>query len=68
MLFRSAEGKNPFTLDSKEPTESFRDFIMSENRYTSLKVTFPDIAEELFVRTEEEAKARYEKYKALSEK
>ena len=64
----AAEGKNPFTLDSKEPTESFRDFIMSENRYTSLQVTFPDIAEELFVRTEEDAKARYEKYRALSEK
>ncbi len=64
----AAEGKNPFTLDSKEPTESFRDFIMSENRYTSLKVTFPDIAEELFVRTEEDAKARYEKYKALAGK
>lgn len=62
------EGKNPFTLDSKEPTGSFRDFIKSESRYTALEVTFPDIAEELFARTEEDAHARYEKYKALAEK
>ncbi|MBR0516853.1 MAG: pyruvate:ferredoxin (flavodoxin) oxidoreductase, partial [Firmicutes bacterium] len=37
-----AEGKNPFTLDSKEPTGSFRDFIMDQVRYASLKSEFPD--------------------------
>lgn len=62
------KGENPFTLDSKEPTASFRDFILSENRYTALQVTFPDIADELFERTEEDARARYEKYRALGEK
>ncbi len=64
----SEEGKNPFSLDSKEPSASFREFIGSENRYTALSVTFPEIAEELFEKTEADAKARYEKYKALSEK
>lgn len=64
----SQEGQNPFSLDSKEPTASFRDFIQSENRYTALSVTFPEIAEELFEKTEADAKARYAKYKALAEK
>jgi pyruvate-ferredoxin/flavodoxin oxidoreductase len=42
------EGKNPFVLDSKEPTGSFQDFIRSEVRYTSLEKSFPEIAPELF--------------------
>ena len=42
------EGKNPFTLDSKEPTESFRDFLMGQVRYSAIAKQFPDIAEELF--------------------
>jgi len=54
-----AEGKNPFVLDSKEPSASFRDFLMGEVRYTSLTQTFPGLAEELFVKAEEEAKDRY---------
>ena len=61
-----AEGKNPFQLDSKEPTASFQDFINSEVRYTSLKKTFPDVAEVLFKRAEEDAKERYSRYKMLS--
>ncbi|OHW62058.1 pyruvate-flavodoxin oxidoreductase [Andreesenia angusta] len=61
------QGKNPFTLDSKEPVESFKDFIKGEVRYTSLAKEFPDIAEELFDKAEEEAKERYETYKRLSE-
>lgn len=61
-----AEGKNPFILDSKEPTESFRDFIMNQVRYSSLVKTFPDIAEELFEQTEQNARERYEKYKAMA--
>lgn len=60
------EGKNPFTLDSKEPTASFQDFIMTEVRYSSLTRTFPEIAEELFVKTEEAAKERYESYKRMA--
>ena len=61
------EGKNPFILDSKEPTEDFIDFLNTEVRYTSLKRTFPEIAEDLFKKAEADAKARYEKYKRLAE-
>ena len=60
------EGKNPFTLDSKEPTESFRDFLLSEVRYSSLQRTFPEVAEELFIETEKNAKERLESYKKLA--
>ncbi len=63
-----AEGKNPFILDSKEPTGSFMDFINSEVRYTSLKVAFPEVAEELFKAAEDDAKRRYESYKKLAER
>ena len=62
------EGKNPFILDSKEPTASFRDFIRSESRYTALEVTFPDIAEELFAKTEQDAKERYETYRKMAKR
>jgi pyruvate-ferredoxin/flavodoxin oxidoreductase len=62
------EGKNPFILDSKEPTASFRDFIMGEVRYSSLKQLFPDVAEQLFVKTEKDAKERLEGYKKLAGK
>ncbi len=61
------EGKNPFILDSKEPKEPFMDFLNSEVRYTSLKVTFPEIAEELFQAAEKDAKAKYEQYKKMAE-
>ena len=58
-----AEGKNPFILDStKEPTGSFREFIMNEVRYSSLQRTFPEIAEEMFVKNEEDAKERLAGY------
>jgi pyruvate-ferredoxin/flavodoxin oxidoreductase len=61
------EGKNPFSLDSKEPTADFREFLMSENRYASLTRTFPERAERLFKQAEENSRERYEKYKKLSE-
>ncbi len=55
-----AEGKNPFTLDSKVPeTEGYRAFLMNEARYSALTRSFPDRAEELFAQAEEDAKARY---------
>jgi pyruvate-ferredoxin/flavodoxin oxidoreductase len=60
------EGKNPFVLDSKEPTASYKDFIMSEVRYSSLTRTFPDKAELLFAEAEKDAKERYENYKRLA--
>ncbi len=61
------QGQNPFTLDSKEPTASFRDFLKSESRYTSLEVTFPDVAQSLFEAAEEDAKIRLASYKRLAE-
>jgi pyruvate-ferredoxin/flavodoxin oxidoreductase len=61
------EGKNPFTLDSKEPTASFRDFLMGQVRYTSLVGSFPEEAEELFTKAEESAKERYEGYKKMAQ-
>ncbi|SHJ39382.1 pyruvate:ferredoxin (flavodoxin) oxidoreductase, partial [Lutispora thermophila] len=60
------EGKNPFQLDSKEPTESFMDFINSEIRYTSLRKTFPETADMLFKEAEKDAKEKYEKYLNMS--
>ena len=61
------EGKNPFTLDSKEAKASYRDFIMGEVRYASLSRQFPDAAETLFERSEAEAKGKYEYYKKLND-
>ena len=63
-----AEGKNPFILDSKEPTESFREFILGQNRYASIAKMFPEQSEELFTMAEENARDRYEGYKKLAEK
>jgi pyruvate-ferredoxin/flavodoxin oxidoreductase len=61
------DGKNPFILDSKEPAGNFRDFLMGEVRYTSLKKLFPERAEELYTKAEEDAKLRYETYKRLAQ-
>ena len=63
----AAEGNNPFTLDSKEAKSSYRDFILGEVRYASLQRQFPDVAEELFERSEQEAKDKYDYYKKLTE-
>jgi pyruvate-ferredoxin/flavodoxin oxidoreductase len=60
------QGKNPFILDSKEPTASFRDFLMDQVRYTSLLKDFPEVAEELFVKAEKDAKDRYKTYTRLA--
>ena len=62
------EGKNPFTLDSRKPSGSFREFLMNQSRYTSLLREFPDTAETLFEQAEEDAKERYENYKKLAQK
>ena len=61
------EGRNPFSLDSKEPTLSFRDYLMGEVRYASLLKSFPEQAEALFAKTEADAKERRENYKRLAE-
>ncbi|MGI6678001.1 MAG: pyruvate:ferredoxin (flavodoxin) oxidoreductase [Dehalobacterium sp.] len=60
------EGKNPFTLDSKEPTGSFKDFIMNEVRYSSLAKLYPEIAEEMFKKTAGDAEERYQSYVRLA--
>ncbi len=60
-----AEGKNPFSLDSKEPTASYQEFLGGEARYTRLAQAFPERAEELFAKAEATAKAKYERLKKL---
>ena len=60
------QGKNPFILDSKEPTANFRDFLMGEVRFSSLQKMFPDTAEALFEKTEKDAKTRLDGYKKLA--
>lgn len=61
------EGKNPFQLDSKEPDWSkFQEFLNGEVRYTSLKKSFPAVADELFASAEENAKWRYNSYKRMA--
>ena len=62
------QGKNPFILDSKEPTANFRDFLMGEVRFSSLQKMFPDTAEALFEKTEKDAKTRLDGYKKLAGK
>ena len=56
-----AQGKNPFTLDSKAPAGGYQEFLMNEARYSSLTRSFPERAKELFALNEETAKKRYDK-------
>ncbi len=60
------EEKNPFILDSKEPKGDFKKFLMGEVRYSSLTRTFPDNAERLFEKAEEDMRERYEMYKRMA--
>ena len=57
------EGKNPFQLDSKEPTGKVIDFLMGENRYLMLQKAYPSVAEEIFAKAEKDLLERYENYK-----
>lgn len=61
------EGKNPFILDSKEPKGNFKDFLLGEVRYASLKKARPEQADELYAQTEKDAMERLETYKRLAE-
>ena len=61
-----AEGKNPFILDSKEPTGDYQAFLTSEVRYARLAQSFPERAKELFAKSEENAKKKYEKLADLA--
>ena len=62
-----AEGKNPFTLDSKAPAGGYQEFLMNEARYSSLTRAFPERAKELFAQNEEAARERYEHLTRLVE-
>ena len=64
---RADNGENPFQLDSKAPTASYRDFIMGEVRYNSLTRSFPERAEKLFANAEKYAAEKYEKLKKMAE-
>ena len=61
------EGKNPFSLDSKEPTGTVRDFLEGENRYLMLKKAYPEVAVQLFDKAEKDLMERYEIYKKNAE-
>ena len=58
-----AEGKNPFTLDSKEPTGDLKAYLKSERRYASLMDAFPERAERLYNKELQDAADRLESYK-----
>ncbi len=60
------EGKNPFVLDSKEPTGSVTDFMMGENRYLMLQQGYPEIAKDLFAKAEKDLSERYAVYKRMA--
>ena len=62
-----AEGKNPFVLDSKEPTGDYIEFIKSETRYSRLAQSFPERAEELFAKAQEQAKEKFLRLKSQAE-
>ena len=65
---RKAQGLNPFVLDSKEPTGDFQKFLLGQNRYASLRLSFPEKADELYAKAERDAKERLESYKTLANK
>jgi pyruvate-ferredoxin/flavodoxin oxidoreductase len=61
-------GQNPFSLDSKDPTESYQDFLSNEIRYNSLAKQNPEIAKALFQKNEQDAQNRLISYKHLANK
>ncbi len=61
-----AEGKNPFTLDSKRPSGNFRDHLLQEVRYSALVTQFPDKADSLLQYAEQAAKERWQMYERLA--
>jgi pyruvate-ferredoxin/flavodoxin oxidoreductase len=63
---RKETGNNPFVLDSQEPTANFQEFIMSEVRYSALMQQFPETAQALFAKAEQDARERLEIYKRLA--
>ena len=64
---RKANNENPFILDCKPPTADFREFLMGENRFATLKNVAPELAEELFAQAEQERKELFDFYQKLAE-
>jgi pyruvate-ferredoxin/flavodoxin oxidoreductase len=60
-------GKNPFLLESKEPSRPFKEFLQGEVRYTQLANVFPELADQLFDAAEKHAHDRYQSYKRMAE-
>ncbi|WP_293983104.1 thiamine pyrophosphate-dependent enzyme, partial [uncultured Clostridium sp.] len=63
-----AEGKNPFILDSRDPSKDYKDFLMGEVRYASLAKALPEEAEKLFDKSAKDAEERLRIYKKLAGK
>jgi len=63
-----AEGKNPFQLDSKEPSTSLEDFMYKEVRFKSLKAASPDRADALLAKAKAQAERVYKEYKYLADR
>jgi len=63
---RAAEGKNPLQLESKDPTISFEDYAMQQNRYRVLKKINPEVAETLMGEANKVTADRYNMYKKLA--
>ncbi|QAA30553.1 pyruvate:ferredoxin (flavodoxin) oxidoreductase [Clostridium manihotivorum] len=61
------DGKNPFVLDSKEPTKPYKEFLHGEIRYSSLMNVFPDIVDNVWEIAEKDAREKYERYKRIAE-
>ena len=60
--------ENPMTLDSKEPTMDYLDFVAGENRFASLTKSFPEEAERLFEQGKEDAQRRFDHYRRMAQK
>ena len=66
-LYRfNPDNEQPMTIDSKEPTGDYQEFLKGETRYTTLAKLFPEAAEKLFAQAEEDAKYRRESYKKMA--
>ena len=61
------EGKNPFVLDSKAPTEDLQQFLMGQNRYASLQLSFPEKAQAFYDKAARDARERYSGYLRLTD-
>ena len=59
--------ENPMTLDSKEPTMDYLDFVAGENRFASLTKSFPEEAERLFEQGKEDALRRFDHYRRMAQ-